>query len=82
MDDKPLLDRIDQNPDVLEGKPVIRGTRLSVEFILKLLSSGASEDDILVEYDGLVPEDIRACLAFARRVVGETSFVPRSRESA
>ncbi len=81
MDDQELLDRIEQDPDVLAGKPVIEGTRLSVEFILNLLAQGTSQEEILEEYTGLERDDIRACLIFAQKTVGETSFVPRSRGS-
>lgn len=57
-----LLHRITTDPNVMMGKPVIRGTRLTVEYILKLLASGATYDEILLEYDGLTVDDIRACL--------------------
>ena len=50
---------------ILVGKPVIRGTRLAVEFILDLLAQGWTEAEILRNYPGLTPEDIRACLAYA-----------------
>ena len=53
MNDKKLLDRIVLNPNIMVGKPVIRGTRLTVDFILNLLAHGASENDILSEYKGL-----------------------------
>lgn len=66
MDDKILLERITLNPKVMVGKPVIRGTRLTVEFILNLLAHGATTNEILDEYDGLTAEDIQACLLFAR----------------
>jgi uncharacterized protein (DUF433 family) len=56
-------DRIVVDPEVLDGKPVIRGTRLAVEFILELLAAGQSETDILAGYPGLTRDDIRACLA-------------------
>jgi len=57
-----LLKRITANPHILGGKPVIRGTRISVEFILELLASGATESDILEDYPHLKPSDIKACL--------------------
>jgi uncharacterized protein (DUF433 family) len=60
-----LLERITLNPKVMVGKPVIRGTRLTVEYILNLLAHGATFEEILQEYEGLVPEDIQACLLFA-----------------
>ena len=58
--------RIVLDPQVLAGKPVVRGTRLSVEFVVGLLAEGWSEQDILDNYPGLRGEDIRACLAYAR----------------
>ncbi|MFW5966814.1 MAG: DUF433 domain-containing protein [Persicimonas sp.] len=82
MNDEQLLDRIEQNPDVLDGKPVVRGTRLSVEFIVNLLAHGATHEEILEEYHDLESDDIRACLLFAGRMVGDASFMPRRRESA
>ncbi len=68
-----LLERITLNPRVLAGKPVIRGTRLSVEYILNLLAHGATEE-ILQEYEGLEPEDIQACLLFAAQALELTTF--------
>jgi len=61
----PLLDRIVINPRAMVGKPIIRGTRLTVEYILNLLAHGATEAEILAEYDGLTRADIRASLLFA-----------------
>lgn len=61
MSDQKLLERIHMDPKILSGKPVIRGTRLSVDFIVGLLAHGATYDEILTEYDGLSPEDVRAC---------------------
>ncbi len=58
--------RIVLDPQVLAGKPVVRGSRLSVEFVAGLLAEGWSERDILDNYPGLQSEDIRACLAYAR----------------
>ena len=60
-----LLDRIVINPRVMVGKPIIRGTRLTVEYILNLLAHGATEAEILAEYAGLTRADIQACLLFA-----------------
>ena len=65
MTDQNLLARIVSRPGVLAGKPSVRGTRLSVEFILSLLAHGATEAELLSEYDGLTSEDINACLLFA-----------------
>ncbi len=65
MNDEQLLERITLNPKVMVGKPVIKGTRLTVEYILNLLAHDATEEEILNEYEGLTKEDIRACLMFA-----------------
>lgn len=61
------MTRIVSNPKILGGKPVINGTRLSVEFILNRLASGASEKEILENYPRITLEDIHACLAFAAK---------------
>ena len=71
-----LLKRIIVNPDVMVGKPVIHGTRLTVEFILNLLAQGDTIEDILKEYPGLVKEDIQACLLFASRSLQDVDFMP------
>jgi uncharacterized protein (DUF433 family) len=63
-----LLQRITLNPEICHGKPCIRGLRYPVEFILELLSSGMTTDDILEDYDDLEPTDILAVLAFATRL--------------
>ena len=63
--DTTLLNRITTNPLVLTGKPVIRGMRISVEQVLKMLSRGISHQDIIQEYPLLEEDDIRACLLFA-----------------
>lgn len=61
--------RIAIDPGILVGKPVIKGTRLAVEFVIDLLAQGWSEADILTNYPGVTPEDIRACLAYASSVL-------------
>ncbi len=76
-----LLERITLDPDVMTGKPVIKGTRLTVQFILGLLAHGASEKEILEEYNGLSGEDIRACLLFATESLEDTTFMPLSVEA-
>ena len=58
-------ERIAIDPKILVGKPVIRGTRLAVDFILDLLSQGWSNDEILRSYPGLELVDVQACLAYA-----------------
>jgi uncharacterized protein (DUF433 family) len=70
-----LLERIATNPKVMVGKPVILGTRLTVEYILGLLAHGVTVEDILEEYPGLVKDDIYACLLFASRTLQDASFV-------
>ena len=62
MKDQQLLERIALDPKLMVGKPVVEGTRLTVEYILNLLAHGASVAENLDEYDGLTHEDIRACL--------------------
>ena len=60
------------------AKPVIKGTRLTVEYVLNLLAHGSSFEEILQEYDGLTLEDIKACLLFATRSLESTDFMPLS----
>ena len=67
MDDESLLRRITRDPKILAGKPVIAGTRLSVEFMVNLLAHGSALDEILGEYPGLTQDDIKACLLYAAR---------------
>jgi len=62
-------ERIELNSDILTGKPVVKGTRLAVEFIVDLLAQGWSEEAILNNYPGLTSEDIRACLNYASAVL-------------
>lgn len=76
-----LLERITLDPNVMTGKPVIRGTRLTVQFILGLLAHGASVEEILEEYKGLTREDIKACLLFATESLEDTTFMPLTAEA-
>ena len=62
-------ERIVIDADVLDGKPVIKGTRLAVEFIIDLLAQGWTEKDILHNYPGITREDIQACLAYASEIL-------------
>lgn len=82
MNDDKLLVRITCNPSVMVGKPVIQGTRLTVDFILNLLAHGATIDEILDEYDGVTAEDVQACLLFAARTLASSTFMPLTAESA
>jgi uncharacterized protein (DUF433 family) len=69
-------ERIVIDPEILAGKPVVRGTRLAVEFILELLAAGQSEAAILANYPGLARDDILACLAYARYLAHEYKAYP------
>lgn len=64
-----VLERIEIHPDVMLGKPVIRGTRITVEVLLEKLASGATVDDALTDYPSLEREDVLAALAYARQAV-------------
>ena len=68
--------RIVVNPAVLLGKPVVRGTRLAVEFIVDLLAQGWSEADILRNYPGLTHEDVLACLNYASSLLRAEKVYP------
>lgn len=70
MNDTELLNRITARPDVFGGKPIVRDMRLSVELILSLLAQGVTPEDILDDYTDLESDDIRACIAYARAVIG------------
>jgi len=80
MDETRLLERIVINPAVMVGKPVIKGTRLTVDFILNQLAHGATEAQILDEYQGLTLDDIHACLLFATKSLASTAFMPLTAE--
>ena len=82
MTEQQLLERIVVDPDVMVGKPVIAGTRLTVEYVLGLLAHGATQDEILAEYDGLAPEDIQACFLFASKSLEQTAILPLLAEPA
>ncbi|MDA8407353.1 MAG: DUF433 domain-containing protein [Deltaproteobacteria bacterium] len=69
-------DRIIVAPDVLVGKPIIKGTRIAVEFIIGLLANGWSQEDILKNYPGLTSDDILACLSYASSVLQAEKVYP------
>jgi uncharacterized protein (DUF433 family) len=71
--DVEIARRIVSDPKVMAGKPVIRGTRLTVDHILNRLAHGDKAEDILAEYTYLQPDDIRACLLFASRCMEDVS---------
>ncbi|RIV25561.1 DUF433 domain-containing protein [Fibrisoma montanum] len=71
-----LLKRITADPAILAGKPAIKGTRLSVQFIVGLLAKGATHEEILAEYPYIEEDDIRACLLFASRLLEDSTLIP------
>ncbi len=76
MTDRQLLERITCDPQVMVGKPVIKGTRLTVDYLLNVMAHGSTVDEILVEYAGLERYDIQACLLFAVKSLSNTAFIP------
>jgi len=71
-----LLDRIEINPKVMAGKPVIKGTRIPVELILRMLSQGISAEEILEEYPHLTKVDVQAALAYAAEALAVEEVFP------
>ena len=76
MGDQELLARITYNPKIFGGKPIIRGKRLAVEHLLGLLAAGHTREDIQEDFPWIEPEDITACLLYARRAVGNERTEP------
>lgn len=68
--------RITLDPQILTGKPVISGTRLSVEFVIGLMADGWGETDILANYPGITHDDLLACLAYARDALRSEKVFP------
>ncbi|HOO73565.1 MAG TPA: DUF433 domain-containing protein [Spirochaetota bacterium] len=77
MKDEKLLERITVNPEIFNGKPVIRGHRIAVEHILGMIAAGASQKEILEGYPFLEAEDIQACYLYAYRIVAHERYEPR-----
>ena len=75
MKDEQLLQRIVCDPQVMTGKPVIRGTRLTVDFILNLRAHGMTGAEMREEYAGISKEDVQACLLFATRALKDTDLM-------
>lgn len=71
MTNEELLARIVSHPKIMLGKPVIRGTRLTVEFVLNLLAGGATSEEITRDYYGVTPDDIQACILFKTKPMGK-----------
>ncbi len=76
MSENEIAKYIEVNPAIMVGKPVIKGTRLTVEHILALLANGAEVEEILGEYEGLTKESIQACLLFAAKSLEGSEFLP------
>jgi len=72
-----LLDRIAIDPQVMLGKPVIRGTRITVEILLEKIAAGCSVEEILVDYPRLTREDVLAAVAYAREALSTDEIIPR-----
>jgi len=77
MSQRSLIERIEINPDILVGKPVIKGTRISVEQIMRMLASGMEVKEILEEYPHITKKDIRAAIFYATELVQDFRAYPR-----
>lgn len=77
MTDQSLKERIEIDPRKLQGKPVIRGTRISVEQVLAMIASGISQKEIEVDFPQLTSEDIRAAVQYAAHMVHDSKAYPR-----
>ena len=77
-DNGKLLERVTARPGVFGGKPIVRDMRITVELILSLLSQGATQEELLDDYPGLEPDDIRACIAYAHTVIAGDTLAPVS----
>ena len=72
-----LLNRITFNKEILCGKPLIRGLRISVEMLLELLAKGATQEEILQDFPQLEPDDLRAVLLYAHHLVARENIFDR-----
>ncbi len=77
-----MYTRIVSDPAVLDGKPVIKGSRISVEFLIELFASGATRDEILKAYPHLTPEDIEEALRYAAEVLKHDRVIPLAERGA
>lgn len=73
-----MTDRVEINPGVMQGKPVIRGTRIPVELLLRKLAEGATTEDLLDAYPRLVADDIRAALDYAADTIAHETVLALS----
>lgn len=76
MSETDLLARITFNPEIFGGKPLVRGRRLAVEHVLGMLAAGDTAESLLAAYPWLEPDDVRACLLYARKVVAQERIEP------
>ena len=79
MSDDELLAHIEVDARKMAGKPVIRGTRLTVEHILNRLAHGQTTNDVVQEYPGLTEGAVRACVLYAQRTLADTTYAPLTR---
>ena len=77
IDEQELLNRIETNPGIFAGKPIIRGYRMTVSFLLGMMAAGTTEDELLHNYEWLERDDIRACLLFGSLRAGGEMVEPR-----
>jgi uncharacterized protein (DUF433 family) len=77
---EPLLERIEFDPEVMLGKPVIRSTRITVEIILEKIAAGCPIEEVLAEYPRLTRDDVLAAVAYARQAIGTDEFIPGVRD--
>jgi uncharacterized protein (DUF433 family) len=82
MNEDKLLERITINPNIFDDQPIIRGRRLAVEHVLAMLAAGDTPELLLQGYPWLEMDDIRACWAYARRLVGHERVEPLLLDSA
>ncbi|MDB5294214.1 MAG: hypothetical protein JWO31_197 [Phycisphaerales bacterium] len=76
MADPDLLQRVTSDPAIFGGKPIVRGRRLAVEHVLAMLAAGDSAQDVIAAYPFLEPDDVRACVLYAYKVVAHERVDP------
>jgi len=82
MTEHDLLKRITSDPAIFAGKPILRGRRLAVEHVLAMLAAGDEPSDVIAAYPFLEPDDVRACLLYAYKLVAHERIDPFPTESA
>ncbi len=81
-DQTELLKRITSDPNILGGKPIVRGRRLAVEHVLGMLAAGDQTSDIITAYPFIEPQDVQACVLYAYKLVAHERVEPFTAESA